>query len=787
VRSSTNAAIVDSSDASFSIEAGNAVLTLIQPNGGENFLSNTPNNVIKWNGSGIGNAITLEYSINNGSTWDTIISAFASINNIYYWFTPNVVSSQCLIRISSVNNPTVSDISDANFSINSSTPTLTINTPNGGEYLNNGYWYNITWSRNNVPLINLSYSENNGSTWTPLLTAVNADNYYWNVPNIASNQCLIKVEKSGLGAPLFDESDALFTIGPLIPNGNGIVIDSITPLPFCKLDTIFVYYTASGVYNAGNSFDVQLSDSVGNFNNATLIGQLFSTATSGFIACIVPTTVGNGVAYRIRIQSSDLPSTSNNNGVDIIINSPQFDFAANELIKYLPDGAVTFFVIPQQLPTATYAWDFGDGGTSASSQPTYNYTNIGKFDVTCTISDAGCTVTVEKPLYLRVEQLFPSLPINTNTITDITDISMLTEDTAVVTLRDGNCLRTFDGGLTWTTSVTGAVPGVDTLMSCDLYTGKWRVVGSNGLIKESTDNGQTWTPMNSGTTQRMYGVSTFDNNKAFAVGDAGVILNYDGTNWSQQNTGVTARFWDVAVDKSTPTAKAYAVGSNGTIFKYDGANWDPQSSGISAGLFGTGVVGQDTVYAVGGLTQGLILKTTNGGTTWNTVLNGVDVSFRSVTGIKDTAWACATDGIIYETRDGGNSWVRYSVGDTETNNGIVFRTSRGLVVRNGGKGRVFGSEGTGLSEKIYVPNQLLIFPNPSQQLVTLKGKFEKTNYVSFIIKDVEGKTVMNLPKQSVLHGELNYSFNINSLMNGIYFVFVEDGVNSYVKKLIVAH
>jgi hypothetical protein len=408
VMAAGSSAVFDDSDAPFSIELGTPFLTLLNPNGGENFLSSTPNNVIKWSGTGIGNAIVLEYSTDAGANWDTIISSFASVNNIYYWFTPNVISSQCLIRVSSVSNSSLTDVSDALFSINSSTPTLTVNTPNGGEYLNQGYWYNITWNRNNVPLVNLSFSDDNGSTWNTLLSAVNANSYYWNVPNIASTQCLVKVEKSGTGAPLDDVSNAMFTIGPVIPNGNGIVIDSITPLPFCKLDTVYVYYTANGVYNAGNVFDVQLSDSVGNFNNAILIGQLSSTANSGVIACVVPTTVGNGIAYRIRIQSSDLPSTSNDNGVDIVINSPQFDFAANDLIKYLPDGAVTFFVIPQQSPTATYDWDFGDGGTSTQAQPLHNYVNIGKFDVSCTIQDAGCTVTVDKTLYIRVEQLFPS-------------------------------------------------------------------------------------------------------------------------------------------------------------------------------------------------------------------------------------------------------------------------------------------------------------------------------------------------------------------------------------------
>jgi photosystem II stability/assembly factor-like uncharacterized protein len=358
-----------------------------------------------------------------------------------------------------------------------------------------------------------------------------------------------------------------------------------------------------------------------------------------------------------------------------------------------------------------------------------------------------------------------------------------------MTMKDGNCLRTFDGGATWTTSITGAVAGVDTLLSCDLYPGKWRVVGSNGLIKESTDNGQTWIPMNSPTTQRMYGVSTFDNNKAFAVADAGVILNYDGTNWTQQNTGVTARFWDVAVDKSTTTPTAYAVGSGGTIFKYDGTNWNPQSSGLGAGLFGTGVVGQDTVYAVGGVTQGVILKTTNGGATWATVLNGVDVSFRSVTGIADTAWACAFDGIIYETRDGGASWVRYSVGDTYNNTGINFKTSKGIVVGNVGNGRVFGLPGDDVGNKneTYAPNQLILFPNPTQHQITFKGKFENSKYVNLRIKDIDGKDVIILPQQIITNGELNYSLNVERLANGVYFVFVDNGINNFVKKLVVAH
>lgn len=791
VRAAGNSNLFDVSQANFSIIQGTPFISVVQPNGGESFIQNTAGNIIKWSGSGIGSIIKLEYSADGGVSWNTIINSFASANNMYYWFTPNIISSQCLVKVTSVSNPALFDISDAEFSIGASTPTLTVVSPNGGEYLNQGYWFNITWNRYNVPLIDLSFSDDNGTTWNPLITGVNADSYYWNVPNISSTQCLVKVEKAGTGTPLNDISNAVFTIGPALPNSNTLHIDSIVSIPFCKLDTFYVYYTANGTYNAGNSFDVQLSDSVGNFNNATLIGHIFSTANSGVIPCIVPTTIGNGIGYRIRIQSSNLPATSIDNGFDIIINSPQFDFAANQLIKYLPDGAVTFFVIPPQSPTATYSWDFGDGATSTSAQPTHNYSTIGKFDVSLTIEDAGCIVSVDKTNYIRVEQLFPSYSINTNTLVDITDVSMLTPDTALMTLRDGSCIRSFDGGLTWTPLVTGLTAGVDTLLSCDVYPNIWRVVGSNGKILESQDNGQSWIPMNSNTTQRMYGVATFDNNKAFAVADSGVIVNYDGNQWTQQNTGITTRFWDVAVDKSSPAGNAYAVGGAGVIFKYDGTNWNPQVSGISVSLFGTSVIGNDTVYAVGGVNQGIILKTTDGGQNWNTVLSGVDVSFRSVTGIADTAWASATDGIVYETRDGGLSWVRYSTGNTLNNNGIAFKKSKGLVVGTNGHGRAFGLQTPPdttlkVKQKFYAPDQLILFPNPAQHLITLKGKFDKSTEVYFSIKDIEGKEVMTLPKQIITNGVLNYSFNTDKLSNGIYFVFVNDGINYFVKRLVIS-
>lgn len=52
----------------------------------------------------------------------------------------------------------------------------------------------------------------------------------------------------------------------------------------------------------------------------------------------------------------------------------------------------------------TYAWDFGDGTTSAAASPTHTYTATGTYDVALTVTDAnGCVSTITEPAFIEVE------------------------------------------------------------------------------------------------------------------------------------------------------------------------------------------------------------------------------------------------------------------------------------------------------------------------------------------------------------------------------------------------
>jgi hypothetical protein len=87
---------------------------LITPNGGESYMEGATQD-ITWSATGISDQVSLQYSVDNSSTWIDI--ATVSNTGTYPWVIPNILSNTCLVKISSVDDPSIFDISDAPFSI----------------------------------------------------------------------------------------------------------------------------------------------------------------------------------------------------------------------------------------------------------------------------------------------------------------------------------------------------------------------------------------------------------------------------------------------------------------------------------------------------------------------------------------------------------------------------------------------------------------------------------------------------------------------------------------------
>jgi len=125
-------------------------LKITTPNGGENWERGSWK-TIKWTGNFTTN-IKIEYSIDNGSNWAAIIDSIPSSKNQYRWKVPDTLSTYCKIKITSLDNIRILDISDSTFSISSGTSV----DDNNLIPISNNLSYNYPNPFN--PVTNISYS-----------------------------------------------------------------------------------------------------------------------------------------------------------------------------------------------------------------------------------------------------------------------------------------------------------------------------------------------------------------------------------------------------------------------------------------------------------------------------------------------------------------------------------------------------------------------------------------------------------------------------------------------------
>lgn len=97
-----------------------------------------------------------------------------------------------------------------------SAESITIISPNGGEYWKPGNTYNITWINSNFSdPVQIEYSINGGTSWLdPSITSNTSNNgsYPWTIPNTPSTNCKVRISDAVDGAP-WDVSDNVFSIG----------------------------------------------------------------------------------------------------------------------------------------------------------------------------------------------------------------------------------------------------------------------------------------------------------------------------------------------------------------------------------------------------------------------------------------------------------------------------------------------------------------------------------------------------------------------------------------------
>lgn len=96
------------------------------------------------------------------------------------------------------------------------------------------------------------------------------------------------------------------------------------------------------------------------------------------------------------------------------------------------------------------------------------------------------------------------------------------------------------------------------------------------LLLAGAANAQTWTEMDSGTTANLNDVWMASATLAYAVGDGGTALRFDGTTWTPVDLGTAENLnavWGTGPDD------VWVVGASGTVIHFDGSAWSPVDIG----------------------------------------------------------------------------------------------------------------------------------------------------------------------------------------------------------------
>lgn len=389
VTSTTNSSVSDSSNSNFTISTPG--ITISSPNGGEDWQIGSEHN-ITWSSTGITGNVKIE--LVKGEVSSVVIASNAS-GTSYSWTVPlsQTIGADYKIRITSIADANITDISDSSFTI-STTPSISITSPNGGETWKAGSIYNMLWSSLGT-ITNVKIELMKGGVLSSVIisSVSNTGSYSWTIPIgiVLGNDYKIKISNAA-DLSVSNISNGNFTIGP--PVGTTIVLSSPNGGENWNAgESQTISWTSTG--NPGN-IKIELLKS-----NVVSIVIAESTGNIGLFSWTIPSSLVTSNEYRIRITSVYDSSVSDNSDNNFTINNlcpvPESDFT------YVIDKLKSQFADASTNNPTGWSWNFGDNATSNEKNPVHTYVKEGTYTIVLTATnDCGIGTMKSKIISITI-------------------------------------------------------------------------------------------------------------------------------------------------------------------------------------------------------------------------------------------------------------------------------------------------------------------------------------------------------------------------------------------------
>ncbi len=340
-------------------------VTVSSPNGGESWALRSSHDIL-WTHSGDNIVIRIQLYQNN--EWVGLIASDMNLTDDRFPWTVGrladgtsvAAGSNFTVRIVRARGLSLLDQSDAAFTITDGsepppTPTLSLNSPNGGESWELGSSHPITWSSSNLSgTVNLSLL-NGGAVLGPIGSAdVAAGTFPWTVGNYTGGRGTvrpgyrIRIQHSS-GTP-GDDSNGDFSI-TAAGGGSGGGHDLVISDPYLEQRSV------------GKGFRVRVTDLAGDFNGWVVISHY-----------CMGMGLGNAVNDRRRLElTRGVPATVNLSDVRPTLFDRKCDVTFRFDVN--PDRAVVESNYGNNVVSKNFCWQSGHDARFFSLRVGRNYTS----------------------------------------------------------------------------------------------------------------------------------------------------------------------------------------------------------------------------------------------------------------------------------------------------------------------------------------------------------------------------------------------------------------------------
>ncbi|MFH1049505.1 MAG: M12 family metallo-peptidase [bacterium] len=205
-------------------------LILLNPSGGS-VLFPGDQVTIKWASSKV-EFVAIKYTMDDGASWHWIEKYAEAIDGTFSWIVPDTITNNLKIFIQDSYNAYVNDETEISLTIDK--PHFLVQSPADSERIGRNINYRIKWEQKYLDNFLIEFTSDadkitsGEGNWTLITSGISGYSYDWNVPDIESENCLIRIKGNTEAGADFTEVSGKFAIG--IPN-----LKIMQPAPYDKL------------------------------------------------------------------------------------------------------------------------------------------------------------------------------------------------------------------------------------------------------------------------------------------------------------------------------------------------------------------------------------------------------------------------------------------------------------------------------------------------------------------------------------------------------------------------